>query len=187
MPKKIPSLALALIIAFGIFTVHALAETAQPASGDSPIVGGWLCHYSMKDGVYIFDNNGTFIMASIHRYYSIDSVSHYKGNYQLNGKTMEFTNMYKYSNDLAGWRDVPMNEIDYDALSQKVLDIQKIIKTGTRTEVEELINPDNPYYHQKSNQGWKSFASRSGKIEFTDANHMKTNIMGSMNEYERVK
>jgi hypothetical protein len=189
MSKKILSLVLALIIVPGIFAAPAPAETAEPQSGGNSLPGRWVCDYGItKTGVYFFDDDGTFILASIYKYTSnvISAVEHCKGNYQVSGGTMEFTNMYRYSNDLAGWRDVPMNEIDGEALAQKVLDIQKIIKTGTRAEVEELINPDNPYYNRKSNQGWKPFASRSGKIEFIDANHMKTNIMGSMDEYERV-
>ena len=159
--------------------------------GNNPngIVGRWLCVEAKKTCVYFFDKDGTFIRAAIvlPSYLYIDMVEHLKGNYQVNGETIEFTNLYRYANDLAGWRDVPMNEIDDVALSQRVLDIKKIIKTGTRAEVEALIKPDNPYYHQKSNNGWQDFGERTGTLKFIDAKHIELNIMGAREDCERVK
>ena len=62
--------------------------------------------------------------------------------------------MYSYNNNLSGWRNVPFNEIDTNALVEMILEIQRIIKTSTRADIEALINPNNPYYHQPSNKGW---------------------------------
>ena len=185
----------AIVACLAVTTMFASCDKDKVGDGGdgnnpSGIVGKWFCDYGMiHTSVYFFDKDGTFIMASIYKYNvsSMDAVWHCKGKYQVNDETLDFTDMYIYENDLAGWRDVPMNEIDGNALAQRVLDIQKIMKTGTRAEVEKLINPDNPYYYQKANKGWRDFGERTGEIEFTDKNHMKTNIFGSMNAYERVK
>ena len=170
----------------------ASSPTPMPTitSGPYSLVGKWFSDYGIiHTSVYFFDSDGSFIYVSIEKPDStavFGTVYNLKGNYSVSGETVEFTNLYGYSNDLAGWRDVPMSEIDVSAIMQNVYDIQEIMKTGVRAEVEKLINPDNPYYHQKSNHGWQNWSTKSGDIEFTDANRMKTNINGGMNEYEKM-
>jgi len=181
----------AMVACLAVTTVFASCGKNGDDGGNNPsgIVGRWLCVEVNKTCVYFFDKDGTFIRASISLpyYLYVSVVEHCKGNYQVDGETIEFTDMYRYSNDLAGWRDVPQNEIDDVAIAQNVLDIQKIIKTGTRSQVEALINPDNPYYYQKANHGWQTFASRTGTIKFIDAKHIELNIMGAREDCEKVK
>ncbi|MCL1941710.1 MAG: hypothetical protein FWG09_07190, partial [Synergistaceae bacterium] len=91
MSKKILSLVLALIIAPGIFAFPAPAETAQPQDVNYSLPGRWVCDYGItKTDVYFFDEDGTFILASIYKYPSnvISAVEHCKGNYQVSGGTM---------------------------------------------------------------------------------------------------
>jgi len=164
--------------------------STQPSNGDNRLVGRWLCdYYPLFEVVFFFDSDGTFFSVSIYRSSSaiFHSVENFKGNYEVIGDTIEFTNLYRYINDIAGWRDVPFGELEKDVPAiQITLDIQKIIEKGTRTEVEALLNADHSYYHQTSNQGWKSFSSKTGDIVFQDQNHMKNNIFGTMHEYEKV-
>ena len=202
MSKKALSLALplALILTLGIFTVPALAAATsldktnyaqtQTSSGKNSLSGKWLCEYPTLIRVIFFDNDGTFISVAVENSsQTIGSIAVFKGNYQLNGENIVASKLYWFFNDLSGWRNVPYNKIDTNALYEKEQEIKRIIRTGTRTEVEALMNPDNPYYHQPSNNGWKGgpSESKSGDIEFSDQNNMRTNLIGSgYNKYKRV-
>jgi hypothetical protein len=164
------------------------SATAQPPSGDNRLVGKWVCDYgSIHTSVIIFDSDGTFIMASIYKNSNttFDAVWHCKGSYKINGDTITATNMYSYNNDLSGWRNVPFNEIDTNALVEMIFEIQGIIKTGSRADIEALINPNNPYYHQPSNKGWGDFGERTGTVDFQNQNNVKIKLFGSNNEYKR--
>jgi len=162
---------------------------AQPPSGgDNRLVGKWVCDYgAIHTSVIFFNDDGTFIMASIYsnNYITVSAVEHFKGNYQINGDTINASNLYRYSNDLSGWRDVPFSELDSNAIADKVLEIQRIIKTGSKADIEALINPNHQYYHQPSNHGWVEFGERSGKVTFQDQNNMRINLFGANNEYKR--
>ena len=166
-------------------------ETTQPPSGNNSLSGRWLCEYDPSlIRVIFFDNDGTFISVALEKSpQAVGSIAVFKGNYQLNEESIVASNLYWFFNDLSGWRDVPFNKIDGNALFEKEQEIKRIIRTGTRAEVETLVNPDNPYYHQPSNQGWKGGPSESmsGDIKFSDQNNMRNNLIGSgFNEYKRV-
>ena len=170
--------------------------TPQSPGGNASIVGKWVYNYepTRKTCVFFFDEDGAFIMASIENtnWFSGAAVRHGKGNYQINGTAIVTSNLVMYQNSLSGWCDVPMDEIDENAFDQKVRDIRNIMNTGTRAEVEALMNPNHQYYHQPSNQGWKAYEENPGEnpseiIEFSDSDHIRFRLFDTVYVCTRVR
>jgi hypothetical protein len=164
------------------FTVSASAY----GNDNKNIVGRW--HYD--DGfalraVYFFDNDGTFLYASLYNFFNSFNgtytltVEHFKGRYQVKGNKIEATSLSRYRNDI--------NTSANDKGAAIAADITRIIASGSRNEVLGLFNKGHTYYKDNGND-WVEMDPRSRDLVFMNANNkMKTDLAGLNNTFERKR
>jgi len=143
-------------------------------SGNSPLAGMWRDEVvSLKGAVCIFNADGTYYHIEITNdgYYNFGAllytttISIYTGKYGFDGNFMDSYDRthYRYSD-----RTVPASQISQCA--QDVGKIIKIMNEGSKSEVMELIDPDNDLYKTfrvSINEDDNSFIPR--EVSFPDA------------------
>jgi len=139
------------------------------------------------NAVHIFNPDGSFY--AIMAYQSRGTVSFpegdtqiiiYKGKYRFNNGNLEITEMLF---DTYLWRGVSPGKIEHFANSYTA--VTDILQTGSKNDVLELIDPDNPLYSFKEKPGWSSFQYNevfTPTFDIINATHLDIGWYTSLNQ-----
>ena len=151
-------------------------ETTKPPSGDSWIVGMW--RYDTKSVWYaacqIFYADGSCFSIGIREYSyptSETNVDVVKGKYLLSGDTLTV-----YEATWFRMKSTRVYSSDFSDYAKNYNEIVKIVKTGSRSEVEKLIDPNNVLYiaYRDDYGEWGRFSDKVDELVIVDANKFQT-------------
>ena len=169
-------------------------ETTQPPSGDNWIVGMWRESYNVTlDTVacQIFYADGSVIAIGLSertRYnynvrYKYTMIDVSRGKYRLTGNSLEIF-------DLSGFEMSSMNVLGSNSklYAQNLVKMRNMVNTGSRSEVEQLINPKHTLYAAYENDQWAKWSDRTDKITIHNADYFASEWTGERNwGLKRVK
>ena len=153
------------------------AETTQPPSGDNWIVGMWreshnvtldtvACQIFYADGsvIAIGLSKRTFYSYNVMYNYTYTMIDVSRGKYRLTGNSLEIF-------DLSGFEMSSMSVLGSNSklYAENLVKVRNMVNTGSRSEVEQLINPKNTLYVAYENDQWAKWGDRTNNINILDA------------------
>ena len=150
--------------------------TTQPPSEDSWIIGMWRdpnVYHPVACQIFYADGSVIAIGLTEKEYYSWGTRYTYtvidvsRGKYRLTGNTLEIF-------DLTGFTMSSRSVSDLKLYANNYVDVQIIVNTGSRSEVEQLINPKHTLYAAYKNDEWENWSSRTDEINILNADSFNT-------------
>ena len=165
--------------------------TDPPATQTDPIVGMWRADYNTYKSVFFFNEDGTFIILALISSYNAygspySTIELFKGNYKRTNEKIEYTNLFRYTNDPNNGGKGGTEGADIAADS--VLRIQQILMTGSRNEVLGLLDLNHDLYNLKG-RDWDDWDEVDGEFVWIDSDSIEIpmDLFGGNNKFTRVK